>query len=198
MVYPFTLFLLQWLFGSALTLGGILLAPAPEITQTLFVIVLSSVVVSLLVAMRKAQHADSSRCTVLFLTAMGSLMGGQWLATQINTPIPNFVSVALSVPLVLVGTNERAIILFLGFFPVLNALADFASIGATRYFLRPGLAKRNNATLCALSDLAVGLGIFFALGCGMIWLIDTVRFADGSALLDLEGLFEDLRHNPAD
>ncbi|WP_282095006.1 hypothetical protein [Epibacterium ulvae] len=49
-----------------------------------------------------------------------------------------------------------------------------------------------------LSDLAVGLGIFFALGCGMIWLMDTVRFADSSALLDLEGLFEDLRHNPAD
>ena len=85
-------------------------------------------------------------------------------------------------------------ILFIGVLPLLNALIDFASFGATRFFLRRGL--QGNALVWAAADIAVALALLSILGGTFIAFIHHVRPQDGVALLDLAQLFETLS-NPA-
>lgn len=87
-----------------------------------------------------------------------------------------------------------AVITFIGIFPLFNALADFASVGLTRYLLRKGLAGHIWAR--AGLDTVAGVAIFFALGFAMIAFVHFVRFADGRALIDLPGLFAGLNAQP--
>ncbi|MEM6904937.1 MAG: hypothetical protein AAF568_03505, partial [Pseudomonadota bacterium] len=55
-----------------------------------------------------------------------------------------------------------SMLLFFGLLPILNALADFASIGLTRYLLRKGIESR--VYLWAPVDLILGLAVFALLG----------------------------------
>ncbi len=88
------------------------------------------------------------------------------------------------------------LMLFLGVFPSINALADFASIGLTRYLLRKGLTGLT--WLQSLIDLLGGLVIFGCLGAGLITYVHFVRTVDGRALLDLPGMFAGLEQNKGD
>jgi len=110
-IYPFTLFLLQWLFGSALTLGGITLTSAPETEQILFVMVWISVVAGVLVAMRIALHVSFLCYLISFLAALGSSIAGPWLANQINTPLPDIVEILGMVAVVVVFTATAGLAL---------------------------------------------------------------------------------------
>lgn len=88
------------------------------------------------------------------------------------------------------------IVLFLGIFPLFNALADFASVGLTRYLLREGLEQTTWRK--ALVDLAGGALIFAGLAIILITYAHLVRFPDGTVLIDLTALFEGLRNSPND
>lgn len=88
----------------------------------------------------------------------------------------------------------RMIIAFLGFLPILNALADFASVGLTRYLLRRGLAGWGPKY--AALDIMGGAVIFALLGCTTIALFHWLRPQDGVPLLDLPGLFTGLAATP--
>ena len=92
------------------------------------------------------------------------------------------------------GPGDLFIVLFFGVFPALNAGADFASVGLTRHLLRQGLSGAF-ARKAGLDILGGGL-IFAALGVAVISYIHLVRLPDGTALLNLAGLFADLQ-NPA-
>lgn len=95
-------------------------------------------------------------------------------------------------------TESKLIVLLLGAFPLFNSLADYISIGMTRYWLRRGLEPEQSAFKCALADLGLGALVFAALGCAMILFIDLARFGDGTALFSLDGLFQDLAKAPQD
>lgn len=86
-------------------------------------------------------------------------------------------------------------LLFFGLLPLMNALADFASIGATRYLLRLGLKGR--VPLVAPLDALIGAAIFAALGCGLIAILTFIG-PGGEPLIDLYALFRDLRADPSD
>lgn len=109
----------------------------------------------------------------------------------------SFGAVALSVAaLPELSEEEATFILFLCLLPLLNAAADFASTGLTRWWLRQGL--RGNLVGHALRDAGAALGILAALGFGLIATIRWVRPRDGTPLLDLAATFADLRANPGD
>jgi hypothetical protein len=77
---------------------------------------------------------------------------------------------------------------------LVNAVFDFASVGLTRYLLRPGLEQKRAAWPAVLDGLG-GIAIFFALGCTLIAFVVP---ADGVPLVDLAQLFTDLRRTPGD
>jgi hypothetical protein len=87
------------------------------------------------------------------------------------------------------------LIAFLAILPIFNALADFFSVGLTRYLLRKGL--EGTTWLRAALDLFGGALIFALLGCSLITYFHLVRTPDGP-LLDIAGLFQSLKTNPAD
>ncbi|MEM0942761.1 MAG: hypothetical protein AAGI70_02325 [Pseudomonadota bacterium] len=92
------------------------------------------------------------------------------------------------------------LLLFVGLLPILNALADFASIGLTRYLLRKGIESR--VYLWAPVDLILGLAVFALLGTAILGCVVLVAALGGPPLIDLEVLFGDattegsIRHDP--
>jgi hypothetical protein len=95
------------------------------------------------------------------------------------------------------GRNPAAyLMIFLGLFPIFNAIADFASVGLTRILLRRGLDGLTWRE--AIVDAIGGIVIFAALGMAAITWIHLVRPPDGQQLLNLTGLFRDLEDNPQD
>lgn len=95
------------------------------------------------------------------------------------------------------GSQSYAALSF-GLLPLVNGLADFASIGSTRLFLRRSLDSHRWAFGQTLWDLVIGLGIFLLLGTSVIAFIGYVRFSDGGTLLNLEELFDGLKTAPSD
>ncbi|MEM7212337.1 MAG: hypothetical protein AAF479_10670, partial [Pseudomonadota bacterium] len=87
-------------------------------------------------------------------------------------------------------------ILFMGFFPLLNALADFASTGLTRYCLRRGL--NGSAWRWALWDLFGAAGIFLVLVLSLMAVAEWIRWPSGIPLMDLQGTLADIRTIPGD
>lgn len=88
---------------------------------------------------------------------------------------------------------DRTAILFLGILPLFNALADFASVGMTRYLMRRGAAGSLPGR--AALDAVAGALIFAALGCSLILYIHLVQ-PGGQPLIDLGTFFADLAANP--
>ena len=77
-----------------------------------------------------------------------------------------------------------------------NALADFASVGLTRFLLRQGLQGWTLPK--ALIDVACAIVIFFALGAALISYIHVVHPAGRPPLIDLSALFAELRQDGTD
>ncbi len=95
-----------------------------------------------------------------------------------------------------IGAGVIYLILFLGIFPFFNAIADFASIGLTRYLLRKGLSGWTLKH--AILDAFGGVIIFALLGISLISYIHLVRPPDGRMLLDLTGVFAGLQCSLSD
>jgi hypothetical protein len=89
------------------------------------------------------------------------------------------------------GISPAGIVLFFSLLPMLNALADFASCGLTRYWMRRGIS--GNLLWAGLRDTAAGAAIFMALGFASIAAIHVIRPQDGVPLVDLAPIFDALR-----
>ena len=86
--------------------------------------------------------------------------------------------------------SPAAMILFLSLLPLLNALADFASCGLTRYWLRRGVA--GNLLWAGVRDAFAGAVLFLVLGCAVIATVHFVRPQDGRPLADIGAVFAGL------
>ncbi len=85
-------------------------------------------------------------------------------------------------------------LLFLGFLPLLNAWADFASVGLTRWRLRCGV--QGHLVFNAVVDAVAAIAILFLLAFAIIATIHFVRPGGGAPLVNLPALFTDLRTAP--
>lgn len=95
-------------------------------------------------------------------------------------------------------TSQTYFVLTFGLLPLLNGMADFASVGSTRFFLRRSLEETRWAFGQTLWDFAAGLMIFFLLGTGVVAFFGYVRFPNGEALIDLPDFFAGLISQPGD
>lgn len=86
---------------------------------------------------------------------------------------------------------SRALVFFFAMLPILNALADFASVGLTRWLLRRGV--RGHVALNASIDAAAALAILVGLGFATIAVVHLARAPGAPGLIDLGALFADLR-----
>jgi len=142
----------------------------------------------------------ASALAVAFVGAFACAFAQLWLGWSTGRPAAALLGYNLLlwatlcvVSVAAPATNDagRTLLLFLGFLPLLNGAADFASVGLTRWLLRRGV--RGNlawhAGLDALSALAVLLGLGFAI----IATVHLARPAGGAPLIDLAALFADLR-----
>jgi len=82
-------------------------------------------------------------------------------------------------------------LLFLGFLPLLNALADFSSTGLTRALLRRGTQPGRTLALWSGVDLIAGAAVFVLLGWAVIATVRLVTGLGGPALIDLALIFGD-------
>ena len=95
--------------------------------------------------------------------------------------------VALATTAILLQPQDRdrvgevaAPLLFIGFLPLLNAMADFASIGLTRHFLARGAA--GHPGWFGAVDVFFGALTFLCLGCAMICTVALVKTLGGPEL----------------
>lgn len=86
------------------------------------------------------------------------------------------------------------LIIFLAIFPLFNAIADFLSIGLTRYSLRKGL--KDFTFKWVVVDLVGGIMIFIGLAGLLISYFHFIRPQDHLALLDIPNFLTDLRDHP--
>jgi len=85
-------------------------------------------------------------------------------------------------------------IIFTAIFPLFNAVADFLSIGLTRYSLRRGL--KDFTSKWVLVDFVGGILIFIGLAGSLITYFHFIRPQDHQALLDMPSLLADVRDHP--
>jgi hypothetical protein len=90
--------------------------------------------------------------------------------------------------------DAPAFVLFLGLLPLLNAWADFASTGLTRWRLRKGV--QGNLVGNAVLDAVAAVAILLALALAIVATVHFLRTGDGAPLFDLAAFFADLRADP--
>ncbi|MBP7241348.1 hypothetical protein [Amaricoccus sp.] len=91
-------------------------------------------------------------------------------------------------------SDDRTVLLFLGFFPLLNAWADFASVGLTRWRMRIGV--QGNLVVNAVIDGVAAIAILVALALAIVATMHLVRDGEGGPLFDPASLLVDLRAQP--
>jgi len=142
---------------------------------------------------------------VALTVALALTLAQNWIGRRLNARGRSllafsallFAILALTVLLGSAGMIDfnRVILLFLGFLPLLNAWADFASIGLTRWRLRCGVQRHLVAN--AIVDAVAAIAILFGLAFAVIATAHLVRPPDGAPLIDLPALFDDLRGDGA-
>ena len=219
LAYPILAITIQWLCGHAIDFGGqeVIAASPPNARIFTAVWLGSSLFFYLFAGVSKSRWRWPS-----FILATGILLLGLSYADRYAVPENVAVAVAevrssrpmawrllycgVLVTLLIVaikgpddfgaGQRTQAAFFMLTFclLSLVNAVFDFASVGLTRYLLRPGLEQKRAAWPAVLDGLG-GIAIFFALGCTLIAFVVP---ADGVPLVDLAQLFTDLRRTPGD
>ncbi|MDB2398401.1 hypothetical protein N9W18_00500 [Planktomarina sp.] len=219
LAYPILAITIQWLCGHAIDFGGqeVIAASPPNARIFTAVWLGSSLFFYLFAGVSKSRWRWPS-----FILATGILLLGLSYADRYAVPENVAFAVAevrssrpmawrllycgVLVTLLIVaikgpddfgaGQRTQAAFFMLTFclLSLVNAVFDFASVGLTRYLLRPGLEQKRAAWPAVLDGLG-GIAIFFALGCTLIAFVVP---ADGVPLVDLAQLFTDLRRTPGD
>lgn len=89
--------------------------------------------------------------------------------------------------------SSAGMILFLGLLPLINALADFISIGATRFWMRRSALNPNHILRNMIGDAMVGIIIFSLLGITIIFVVGKIYPLTNEPLIDLQIIFDDLQ-----
>ena len=222
LAYPILAITIQWLCGHAIDFGGqeVIAASPPNARIFTAVWLGSSLFFYLFAGVSKSRWRWPS-----FILATGILLLGLSYADRYAVPENVAFAVAevrsshpmawrllycgVLVTLLIVaikgpddfgaGQRTQAAFFMLTFclLSLVNAVFDFASVGLTRYLLRPGLEQKRAAWPAVLDGLG-GIAIFFALGCTLIAFVTFVVPADGVPLVDLTQLFADMRRAPGD
>ncbi|MEZ5750905.1 MAG: hypothetical protein R3D60_02695 [Paracoccaceae bacterium] len=168
-------------------LGASALGHSSDISVAVFVAIAAAFFfeIALIITRRESRDGSQTGMWLWFLTVLVLLLGAVIQSQQLFIGLG---SISLA--------ESQMLILFLGFFPAFNAVADFASIGLTRYLLREGV--QGAGWRAAALDVLGGIAIFAVLGCALIAWIHLVHPRDGVRLLDLPGLFAGLRDTPGD
>lgn len=116
-----------------------------------------------------------------------------WLAS--GSVFVAWVSATVFIDWRAAGDPQRALFLFLGVFPLANALFDALSYAATLALLRRGLRSRL-PLVWGLADLAFACVLFLALGLALTALVHGLNTLAGTPLLDLGALFAGVREAP--
>ncbi|NQW09688.1 MAG: hypothetical protein HQ481_07395 [Alphaproteobacteria bacterium] len=104
------------------------------------------------------------------------------------------LAAAIPVPEQTVGA-VAAVLLFLGVLPLLNGVFDWLSIGVTRWCLRRGVRSGWSAIGWGVLDAGAALVLFTGLGWSLILTVHAMNGVAAAPLLDLQGLFDDLRRD---
>jgi hypothetical protein len=98
------------------------------------------------------------------------------------------------------NASSQALLVFLGFLPIINAFFDYLSIGLTRYLLQKSLQSRF-PTFLGFVD-AVGAALFFLLlKASLLTLFVLLQNTNGEPLLPLlgeQGLLKQIEQQPHD
>lgn len=198
---------------AVLILGGEIVTGESEFSdliQTIVVILILSIAVfygreflillaSLLVLSISTEYQNAEPYFYLF--AVIPILIARYLDIYFRTPLIQLVFlilliIVISVSVTILWDARNSILTnylftFLAILPAFNALADFASIGLTRYLLRKGLDSLTWRE--AILDLFGGIIIFMILGCTLITYFHVIRTPD-DPILSISGLFKDLKH----
>ena len=96
-----------------------------------------------------------------------------------------------------VNAQKRGFYIFLGIFPLLNALFDTVSYAVTLTLLRLGLRGRW-PFLNGVMDLVIAMVLFLVLGATLALLITGMNALADTPMFDLGVLFSDIRKAPSD
>lgn len=105
------------------------------------------------------------------------------------------VASALWLPWAQIPDAQKQVFLFLGLFPIVNALFDALSYAITLALMRLAL-RRWNPVLAAVADLLCALALFLAVGAALTASIAAMNALAGTPILDLGALFATMRDNP--
>lgn len=100
-----------------------------------------------------------------------------------------------------VSLHNSLIFLVIIILPLLNAIFDFLSVGATRFLIRFGAVQgRLAAILTAAVDLIVGIGLFLALVFGSVLAVHlfNLAFTERQEIISIWFLLNGIRAAPAD
>lgn len=96
-----------------------------------------------------------------------------------------------------ISSAAKSTVIFLGFFPLLNAVFDFISIGLTRWCLRRGLQKPGAGILLWSSiDALTALLLFALLGMATIFFLFNVGSDSGEPIIAFPAVFSSIRSDP--
>lgn len=132
---------------------------------------------------------------ILTLAEKGKHRLALWLVTLALLAV--WVSLLPTLPWANINILERGLFLFLGVFPLINALFDTVSYAVTLTLLRLGL-RAKHPVFYGLLDLAIAMVLFFVLGATLILLIPCMNALAGISLFNLDALFEGIRAQPSD
>lgn len=89
----------------------------------------------------------------------------------------------------------RSVFIFLGVFPLLNALFDVVSYAVTLSLIRRGL-RAPLPVLYGVADLGVALLLFLGLGVTLVAVVSLLNAIAGTDILDVSALLQDVEANP--
>lgn len=118
------------------------------------------------------------------------------MALLTGSVLTALVLTALWAPWPEISDDRKNIFLFLGLFPILNAMFDALSYAATLALMRLGL-RRWNPVLAALADILCALVLFLAVGATLTAAVAGMNALAGTPILDLGVLFARMHQNPA-
>ncbi|MBL3562036.1 hypothetical protein [Rhodovulum sulfidophilum] len=95
--------------------------------------------------------------------------------------------------------DPRILLLFLGVFPILNAVFDYLSYGVTVWLVRKGASKKGGGTLLlGAVDVLCAAMIFFALSASLVAIIEMINRLAGGTVIDVAALLDGIQNQPED
>lgn len=154
---------------------------SPDVTTGAAAAAVLALVLALPWALRRAVRAG-----VGVLVYLGWIAAGVGALLVVSHAGPGWGGTAFT-------TGYGTVLLFLLVLPLVNGVFDYLSIGWTRLLLRRGTARPERALLYGGLDVAVALALFVLLRGALVIAVHAMNTAAGAPIVDLPGVFADLR-----